>query len=383
MSSVRAGRDRPRTPRGEPRKPLNRLPPLLRAKLHRSSPRQVFRALPDGIHQSLRLRRPFRLAGSPRVRPARPQAAPRTAHACPARAAARDPGDAARVPSAVSRVPLAPHEDLDGDPDAPARRRRRPAGDGRSTSAEAARCRRGWRPASGPSGASRSGRAPWPPRARRRRPARRRRSPCARRRGRRRPRRRAARRARASSESAGDRGLAAARRAGAGAARAPRLGARRIAPSTVASWKGSRACGQRALDQRDHDHRLAEAHHAADAGDAHRRDRAAAACGPEATSIVPVAGADGGRPVRRPVDEQPVAQRHAAEAQLPSGVAVIPAAPSSRRGSSARRTRDRARRCARRASGPAARSRRGSSRAAGRSRRRRTPGRRRGRCASR
>ena len=96
------------------------------------------------------------------------------------------PGPAQRARQGGLLVALGPREDLDrgaerGELDRGAGQRRRTL-DG---AAQQQRCRPGWRPAAAPSGASRSGRAPWSRRGRRRRPARRRRSPCARRRGRR------------------------------------------------------------------------------------------------------------------------------------------------------------------------------------------------------
>ena len=104
---------------------------------------------------------------------------------------------------------------------------------GAARAAQQRACPRRWRRAAAPSGASRSGRAPWSRRARRRRPARRRRSPCARRRGRRRGRRRAGRSPTAASEIARQRRSRRRRRAPAGAApRRPRAAAA-IAPSTV------------------------------------------------------------------------------------------------------------------------------------------------------
>ena len=126
--------------------------------------------------------------------------------------------------------------------------------------------------------------------------ARRRRSPCARRRGRRRARRRAARRGSAASESA----------ATAASPPAPRVAAR-AAARPPARGGGHRAedlgvlerqlrLGQRALDERDDDDRLAEAHDAArrpaTVVDALQR----AACGPEATRDRAVAGGAPRRP---------------------------------------------------------------------------------------
>ena len=218
---------------------------------------------------------------APRVRP---RAAPRSARACPsdalqlvARAAA------ARGPARVLAVALGPREDLDrgadrGELHRRAGQRRRPL----DRRAAAAPCRPGWRPAAAPRGASRSGRAPWSRRGRRRRPARRRRSPCARRRGRRPARRCAARRATAPARARRARPRRR-RRGRAGAAATPAAAVAPIAASTVASWKGRRACGQRALDERDDGDRLAEAHHAAHAGRSRPTPPRTRGLGPEAT----------------------------------------------------------------------------------------------------
>ena len=101
-------------------------------------------------------------------------------------------------------------------------------------------------------------------------------------------------------------------------------------PSTPASWNGSRASGSAALDERDDGQRLGQAHDAAHAG--HRvggaQPRLAAGGGLDVAGV----GAHGRRPVRRAVDQQPVAQRHAAQPQLPVGVAH----PSSLLGRSAK-----------------------------------------------
>ena len=104
----------------------------------------------------------------------------------------------------------------------------------------------------------------------------------------------------------------------------PRARLRRAAPPTEAHGRGGQhpallegqpRLGQRALDERDDDHRLAEAHDAARAR--HALDaplQARLAAGGDADRAV--AAPHGGGPVRRAVHEQAVAQRHAAEAQL-------------------------------------------------------------------
>ena len=260
--------------------------------------------------------RTARRAGSPPARRGRPRAAPRSARACPARAAARGPGGAARARS---------------------------------------RCRRGARTT--------------------RRPRRRRRSTRAGRR--RRPAATGARPARAQQRGAGQVGgqqrrhqvraaavvllgrvarvvgvlLVGADRlvldavvggevaAAQGDERRARARARRAAASPPTPrvrrrsadrrrprprhrgehggvLEGQARLGQRALDERDHGHRLAQADHAAHAGDALAHDRARAAWGPRRRAMRAVGGAHGRRPVRRAVHEQAVAQRHAAEAQL-------------------------------------------------------------------
>src|SRR5829696_7211596 len=72
--------------------------------------------------------------------------------------------------------------------------------------------------------------------------------------------------------------------------------------------------GQRALDERDHGQRLAEAHDPAHAGDV--VGAAQAGLAPRGDLDLARGRAHGRRPVRRPVHEQPVAQRHPAKAQL-------------------------------------------------------------------
>jgi hypothetical protein len=79
--------------------------------------------------------------------------------------------------------------------------------------------------------------------------------------------------------------------------------------------EGQACRGQRALDQRDHGHRLPQADHAAHAGKplsaaAHAR------LAPRGHRDGAVVVADGRRPVGRAVHEQPVAQGHPAQAQL-------------------------------------------------------------------
>src|SRR5215210_2948972 len=75
--------------------------------------------------------------------------------------------------------------------------------------------------------------------------------------------------------------------------------------------------GHRALDERDDRERLAEAHDAAHARDAVDALHARLAAGGDLYLALLVA--HGGRPVRRAVDEQAVAQRHPAQAELAFG----------------------------------------------------------------
>ena len=77
--------------------------------------------------------------------------------------------------------------------------------------------------------------------------------------------------------------------------------------------------GQRALDQRDHGHRLGELHDAANAGQALRRPAAQVRLAARGDLQPAVVRAHRGRPVRRPVHEQAVAERHAAEAKFVLG----------------------------------------------------------------
>ena len=253
-------------------------------------PRQVYRHCsgflqPGGVTDQPRPRR----AGSRPARRGRPRAAPRSARAVPEHAlelVAR-PAQGARAArcrrgARSRRRPRRPRRSTPARPRPPA------SGDGRSTTRAQ---QRGAGEVGGQQrrhqvraaavvllgGVARVGR----------RPARRRRSPCARRRGRRRGRRRAAPPATGASESA------------AAAASPPTPRARRRSASRrravarhrdehVASWKGSRASRQRALDQRDHRHRLAQADHAARAGERVDAPRTRG-LGPEATAIAPSA----------------------------------------------------------------------------------------------
>jgi hypothetical protein len=79
--------------------------------------------------------------------------------------------------------------------------------------------------------------------------------------------------------------------------------------------EGQARLGQRALDERDHGHRLAQADHAAHPGNA-LATSAHARLGPRGDRDRAVGAADGRRPVGGPVHEQAVAQGHPAEAQL-------------------------------------------------------------------
>ena len=171
------------------------------------------------------------------------------------------------------------------------------------------------------------------------------------------------------------------RSAGAAAARRP-TDAPAATPSTDGSWNGSRASGSAALDQRDDRERLGQPHDAAHAGDlvggaqprlAARRDLHRA-----------VVRAHGGRPVRRAVHEQPVAQGHPAQTEL-AFCYWHPTHPLMREASSVAPAK---KGCGDAevahidalvgARASAARSRRASGGAAGRSRRRRSRGTRRG-----
>jgi hypothetical protein len=79
--------------------------------------------------------------------------------------------------------------------------------------------------------------------------------------------------------------------------------------------EGQLRLGQRAPDQRDHGHRLAEAHHPAQAREASGA-AAHARLAPGGHGDRAVVAAHGRRPVLGAVDEQAVAQGHAAELEL-------------------------------------------------------------------
>ena len=195
----------------------------------------------DG-HCAARARR----AGSRRARRVRPRAGARSARACRAGAAARSRACAARARRRCRHG---------------ARTRRRPRRRGRARSRRRRTARPRWgaracgaaapRPrcsttAAGPSGASRSDRAPWRRRWRPPRRSRRRRSPCARRRGRRRARRRAARRGSAAARRSSRRPRRRARPSGGCAGcghRSPRRTSPRAPsrPETAAAPRAARA----------------------------------------------------------------------------------------------------------------------------------------------
>ena len=183
-------------------------------------------------------------------------------------------------------------------------------------------------------GASRSGRAPSPRRRRPRRPARRRRSPCARRRGRRRARRRAARTARAAARAPAAPPRRAAPRSARGAAAPAGDAPRRRRASTRGVLERQPRLGQRALDERDHRHASPSRATPRTPG-MPSAGRAAAACArrrprSRRRRSRTAAAQWSGR------GQQPVAQRHAAEAQRRSSrqPSVMPSSLRGRSGSS-------------------------------------------------
>ena len=155
----------------------------------------------------------------------------------------------------------------------------------------------------------------------------------------------------------------------------PAIDAPAATPSTLGCSNGQLGLGQALLDERDHGERLAEADEPAQAGDVvgdvHAR------LGPEATLIVAAAwcarrppSGSGRGPAGRcaaPSRRGGACPWERASGQEPPGQVVEEAR---------RRSRGRARRCARPWRASAARSHRASGGAAGRSRRRRSPGRR-------